>query len=70
MEQAEPGGGHLHDAEPRHRLGVHIEVESGLLRVEGFGAVHIGHGNQHELELQIHDPSDPGLDTPPFAVYN
>ena len=37
-----------------------VGVEAGLLHVEGLGAIHVGHGNGHELELPVHDRLLPG----------
>ena len=49
------GRGDLDDAELLVRLVVDVEVEAALLDVELLGAVDVRDGDQHELELEIHD---------------
>ena len=42
-----------------HRVGggavVDVQIEAGLLDLEGLGAVHVRDMNHHEFELQVHD---------------
>jgi hypothetical protein len=44
----------LHDAEVLAGAVVDINLESGLLGVEGLGAVHIRDGDDDQLEFPIH----------------
>src|SRR5262249_31028804 len=46
-------GSQLHDAEVLVRLRVDVSVEAELL-VERLGAVHVGDGKDHHLELVVH----------------
>ena len=46
--------GHLDDAEVVPGAVVDEQVESGLLGVEGLGAVQVGYRQHHELELPVH----------------
>jgi hypothetical protein len=70
MEQADPGGRQLHDAERLAVAEVEIDVEAGLAGVEGFRAVRVRYGDWHQLELeaQAHRPfwvwPEPARDLP------
>ena len=56
-----PGRRELHEAQVVAHLWSWSALKPGLLRVEGLGAVHVGHGHRHELELHIHvAPPSPG----------
>lgn len=52
MEQADPGGRQLHDAERLAVAEVEIDVEAGLVGIEGFRAVRVRYGDWHQLELE------------------
>jgi hypothetical protein len=57
MEQADPGRRQLHDAECLAVAEVEIDVEAGLVGVEGFRAVRVRYGDWHQLELEAHGTS-------------
>jgi hypothetical protein len=54
MAQADPGGV---AAERLAVAEVEIDVEAGLVGVEGFRAVHVRYGDCHQLELEAHGTS-------------
>jgi hypothetical protein len=57
MEQADPGRRQLHAAERIAVAEAEIDVEAGLVGVEGFRAVHVRYGDWHQLELEVHGTS-------------
>lgn len=47
----------MHDAERLAVAEVEIDVEAGLVGVDGFRAVHVLYGDWHQLELEAHGTS-------------
>jgi hypothetical protein len=54
IEQADPGGVSCTNLSVSVTLSVVIQVEPGLLRVEGDRTVDIAYGNGNEFELPVH----------------
>jgi hypothetical protein len=54
IEQADPGGVNLDEANLVADLVVMVRVEAGLLGVEGLRAVHVRHGDLHQFESPVH----------------
>ena len=52
-----PGRGQLHDVDVVADPGVVVDGEAHLLAVEALGPIHVGDGNDHQLELPVHVPS-------------
>ena len=48
------GRGQLHDPEVLACAVIDVQVKTGLIHVEGLGAVHVRHGNHDELKLPVH----------------
>ena len=53
IEQAEPGGRELHEAQVLVHAMIVIGVEAGAL-VERLGAVDVGDRNRDQLDLEVH----------------
>jgi hypothetical protein len=66
MEQPDPGRGQLHDVDVVVDPGVVVDGEAHLLAVETLGPLHVGDGNDHQLELPVHAHPPRG---PPLAVH-
>ena len=62
IEHADPGGGELHEPQLVADRVVVVEVEARAVGVERLGAVDVGDGHVHELELEIdHESQTTGL---------
>jgi integrase len=65
-----PGRGQLHDVDIVADPGVVVDGEAHLLAVEALCPIHVGDGNDHQLQLPVHvHPLAPSLPGDPGSSY-